>query len=416
MHVLISAGLGTGAIFRPRVVQLLGGASHRVVSMVAPAGYGKTTVLRDWPHDGRPFHYVQPSAVRDDGAELLFRVRRALDTGAPYVLAVDGIGAPSTQLLMSLFLHVHSAPLGSSLLLSGRRPIDWATALDVAPSAVRQIGPAELTFTAEEAADVLAACGAVVDADQAEELYSRTSGWPIAHYLCGLILRESHDPTATVRAIVADDGELARGLTSRWLAGLPATTRRFLTRTSVLTALTGPLCDWLLEATDSDRRLADLADQNMLVLPVYGAQGSYRYQRLFGELLRAELNDRRPEAAAYLHVRAGDWFAIRGDDVAARWHRQAAHSAARNGVRADISDELPRLAPDMSLAELQVLAFLPSHLSFDEIGMRVGRSGPAIQNFAIGIYRKLGVVSRRDAVERALVLGLVASDELHPPG
>src|SRR4051794_15187787 len=385
--------------------------------MVAPAGYGKTTVLRDWPDDGRRFHYVQPSAVRDDGAELLFLVRRALDTGEPYVLAVDGIGAPSAQLLMSLFLHVHSAPLGSSLLLSGRRPIDWATALDVAPGAVSQIGPAELAFTAEEAADVLTACGVVIDGDQADELYSRTNGWPIAHYLCGLILRESADPASAVRALVADDGELARGLTSRWLASVPAPTRRFLTRTAVLMTLTGPLCDWLLDASDSERRLADLAEENMLVVPVNGAEGSYRYQRLVGELLRAELNDRRPEAAAYLHGRAGGWFAVRGDDVAARWHRQAAHSATRNGARADISDEMPRPgAPDMSLAELQVLAFLPSHLSFDEIGMRVGRSGPAIQNFAIGIYRKLGVISRRDAVERALVLGLVASDELHPPG
>ena len=102
--------------------------------------------------------------------------------------------------------------------------------------------------------------------------------------------------------------------------------------------------------------------------------------------------------------------------MAARWHRQAAHSASRNGARADVSDELQSLGvPDMSLAELQILAFLPSHLSFDEIGMRVGRSGGAIQGFAIGIYRKLGVISRRDAVERGLVLGLVASDELQRP-
>ena len=113
-------------------MQLLRETSHRVVSMVAPAGYGKTTVLRSLPPDGRPFHYIQPSAVHDDGAELLFRVRNALDTAEPYVLAVDGIGAPSAQLLTSLFLHVHSAPVGSSLLLSGRRPIDWSSALDVA--------------------------------------------------------------------------------------------------------------------------------------------------------------------------------------------------------------------------------------------------------------------------------------------
>jgi len=230
-----------------------------------------------------------------------------------------------------------------------------------------------LAFTAEEAAEVLSASGVAVDALDAEQLFSRTNGWPIAHYLCALILRDAADPTLMVREIIEDDGELARGLTYRWLANIPATTRRFLTRTSVLMTLTGPLCDWLLEAADSDERLAELAAENMLVTPVHSAVGAYRYQRLFGELLRAELNDRRPDAAAFLHGRAGNWFAGHGDDIAARWHRQAAHSAARNGAPADVSDEKPRAgAPDMSLAELQVLAFLPSHLSFDDIGMRVG--------------------------------------------
>ena len=95
---------------------------------------------------------------------------------------------------------------------------------------------------------------------------------------------QSADPTSTAHAIVADDGELARGLTGRWLAGVPAATRRFLTRTSVLMTLTGPLCDWLLDASDSDKRLAELAEQNLLVMPVHGVERSYRYQRLFGEL------------------------------------------------------------------------------------------------------------------------------------
>src|SRR4051794_13901090 len=309
VQISMTAHLGAGAVFRPRVLDLLRQDNRRIVSMVAPAGYGKTTVLQSWPDDGRPLHYVQPSAVRDDGTDLLFRVRRALDTGAPYVLAVDGIGAPSPNLLMSLFLHVHSAPTGSLLLLASRRPIDWANAVDVSPSTVSQIGPADLGFTPAEAADVLAASGLELGDADAARLFHRTRGWPIAHYLSALLLRGVSDPLPVVDQIVADDGELARGLASRLLTTSPASTRRFLTRTSVLMTLSGPLCDWLLDASDSDRRLADLAEHNMLVAPVHGELGTYRYQRLFGELLRSELNDRRPEASTFLHLRAGDWFA-----------------------------------------------------------------------------------------------------------
>src|SRR3954451_10740389 len=193
-----SVGISTaehlGALFRPRVLELLHPDSSRVVSISAPAGYGKTTALRSWPQDGRRFHYVQPSAVRDDGSDVLFLVRRALDTGVPYVLAVDGIGAPSPSLLMSLFLHVHSAPAGSSLLLSSRRPIDWASALAVPTRDVRQIGPAELAFTPEEATQLLAASAVEIDAADAYRLFDRTRGWPIAQYLSALLLRDAPDP------------------------------------------------------------------------------------------------------------------------------------------------------------------------------------------------------------------------------
>jgi len=63
----------------------------------------------------------------------------------------------------------------------------------------------------------------------------------------------------------------------------------------------------------------------------------------------------------------------------------------------------------LSTREVEVLQLLPSHLSFDAIGERLGIGGEAVQTVAVAAYRKLGVVSRTDAVERALVLGLIES-------
>jgi len=385
--------------------------------MVAPAGYGKSTALRAWPLDHRSVHYVQPDAVRDDGTGLLFHVRRALDEGAPYVLVVDGIAAPAPHLLTALFLHIHSAPEGSMLLVSSRRPIDWAAALDLAASDVRHVGPAELAFSPDEAIEVLVTAGVHVDDARADLLFERTLGWPIAYYLCALLLSGADRPAAVVDDVVNETGELLPGLVRRLVNSAPADLGTFLSRTSVLLRLSGPVCDWLLETTESSEKLAALASHNSLVVPVSGSEGAYRYQRLFGELLRAELNEREPGMSSHLHMRAGEWFSQRGDDVAARWHRQAAHTAARTSVVLpdDQRIQQPAGAPALSLAELQVLAFLPSHLSFEDIGMRVGRSGHAIQRLAIGIYRKLGVISRRDAVERGLVLGLIAREALAFP-
>jgi len=282
---------------------------------------------------------------------------------------------------------------------------------------VRNIGPAELAFTPDEAMEVLGRAGVDIDGGRADKLYERTRGWPIAYYLCALLLRATDRPDLVLDEVVTERGELLRGLVRRLVRSAPAGSGRFLSWTSVLTTLSGPVCDWLLETTDSDGQLAALARENMLVVPVSGEAGTYRYQRLFGELMRADLNRREPGVAAHLHMRAGEWFAALGDDVAARWHRQAAHTAARMSGPAPSngSGRRPEGAPDLTLAELQVLAFLPSHLSFDDIGVRLGRSGHAIQRLAIGVYRKLGVISRRDAVERGLVLGLVAHEPLTFP-
>jgi len=75
------------------------------------------------------------------------------------------------------------------------------------------------------------------------------------------------------------------------------------------------------------------------------------------------------------------------------------------------SDELrvPRQRSQMLLAtdDLRVLRLLPRQMSFAEIAVAVGSNAAEVKTRAIGIYRRLGVVSRAEAVERATSLGLL---------
>lgn len=70
-------------------------------------------------------------------------------------------------------------------------------------------------------------------------------------------------------------------------------------------------------------------------------------------------------------------------------------------------------AMTLTTAELRVLQLLPTHLSFEEIGRELFVSRNTVKTQAIAVYRKLGVSSRSDAVERAHTLGLIV--EPHPP-
>ena len=65
------------------------------------------------------------------------------------------------------------------------------------------------------------------------------------------------------------------------------------------------------------------------------------------------------------------------------------------------------VAEPLTTAELRVLRFLPSHLSFREIGGCLHVSANTIKSQAHAVYRKLGASSRSVAVERARALGLL---------
>jgi LuxR family transcriptional regulator, maltose regulon positive regulatory protein len=63
-------------------------------------------------------------------------------------------------------------------------------------------------------------------------------------------------------------------------------------------------------------------------------------------------------------------------------------------------------ASALTTAELRLLPLLPTHLSFREIGERLYLSRHTVKTQVISIYRKLGVSSRGEAIDRMRELGV----------
>jgi LuxR family maltose regulon positive regulatory protein len=61
----------------------------------------------------------------------------------------------------------------------------------------------------------------------------------------------------------------------------------------------------------------------------------------------------------------------------------------------------------LTIAELRILRFLPSHRSFREIAEQLGVSANTVKTQAHAVYRKLGAASRSEAVDRAMSAGLL---------
>jgi LuxR family maltose regulon positive regulatory protein len=155
----------------------------------------------------------------------------------------------------------------------------------------------------------------------------------------------------------------------------------------------------------------------------------------------AVAGDRRAAEAAFAKARRltglvteiAPWFAVTGRLIQARTAmllgdgataRVLANEAARKMTRdlegtlvasmlVDTRASLRSMAVQsgaaaaLTSAELRVLQFLPSHLSFPQIGERLFLSQNTVKTHALSIYRKFGVSSRSEAVLKAQSLGLV---------
>jgi DNA-binding CsgD family transcriptional regulator len=67
----------------------------------------------------------------------------------------------------------------------------------------------------------------------------------------------------------------------------------------------------------------------------------------------------------------------------------------------------------MTGAELRLLPYLATHLSFPEIATRLFISRNTVKTEAVSIYRKLGASSRSQAIERAVEVGLLEAISSH---
>jgi LuxR family maltose regulon positive regulatory protein len=133
-----------------------------------------------------------------------------------------------------------------------------------------------------------------------------------AVYLGALWLRDGPEPVAAVQRLALEADHVAEYVAAEVLDGLEPALRRFLLRSSSLDPVSGPLCDDALPSEGSGELLARLQRQSLLVTRVRGRPGWFAYHALFRELLRAQLDETEPGAAAAIQRRATQWCVDHG--------------------------------------------------------------------------------------------------------
>ncbi len=333
--------------------RLRGGMNSKLTLIVAPAGYGKSTLLREWlsaietlewpvawlsldKEDNRPFQFwayvvgalrtIDADLQRDlvvglgesseaiDCKQLNPLINRLAAIPKQISLVLDDyheIANPSIHQSLSYF--IEHAPENVHMVIASRvtPPIPLAR-LRVLRQLV-EIQNTDLCFDINETETFLRSVMDLdVAADDVTTLVDLTEGWIAGLQLAALSLQSGQDPKRFLADFAGSHRNILDYLSEEVLNRQDASIKEFMVKTSILGKMSAPLCDALLGTKNSEAVLSFIEQANLFIIPLDEHRYWYRYHTLFADSLNIYLKRTYPELVPELHRKAGNWLIENG--------------------------------------------------------------------------------------------------------
>ncbi|MDB5977704.1 MAG: LuxR family transcriptional regulator [Nevskia sp.] len=332
-------------------------AARNVVLVHAPAGFGKTTLMRQlWDSEelrGVKNIWLPLSDADNDASRFLSSFAAALYE----VLPGGPTPPPERSAELSLWIVYRLNALDGPLniffddLDTLRDPIViglMSRGLEVIPQNVRIIAGARnvpevgfsrlrdkggiaevdsdaLRFNTSEACDYLIRRRRLpLSQNQIEKLLDCTEGWPAALWLASLALERRYDPVRFLANFSGSNTAIASYFAEDVVAALPGDLRDFILRSSILDELSPALCDAVCEVRNSGEILNQIAQRNLFLQAVRGKAGLFRFHGLFRDFLQTELKRCFAAELPHIHRRATEAYLGSGQPISAVGHALSA--------------------------------------------------------------------------------------------
>lgn len=347
-------------VTRARLTAMLDRDDHRVTAVVAPAGWGKTTLLSQWAWkvaerqvvgwltidgtDDDPIRFWRHliMALRRAGAEVGESALSAmgvpgldpLEAAVPRLIN-DLVESPnSLSMVLDDFHLLRDRRIGEAveyfvsylpshvrLVIGSRVDPPLPMALWRVRGILNEIRAEHLSFDSTEAVELVSRAASMdLDSNRTRHLVEQTEGWAAGLQMTALALREADDPVRQLETMSRYRLHLNDYVLTEVMVSLTQDQREFILRSSVLDRLSAPLCDTAL-GIDNSAEILDQLDETDPFLSRLGADGVwFQYHSLVRDSLRREQTRHGTQEKARVLRRAASWFLESGDPEQAIRH------------------------------------------------------------------------------------------------
>jgi LuxR family transcriptional regulator, maltose regulon positive regulatory protein len=340
------------------LARIMDNPATRVVVLQAPAGHGKTTLLqqlrlsceardditgwlsvdesnndihRFYQHLGAMISGMESrsesSAVsagdegqRDYRADWL--ISRLLHIGRPCSIFLDDLHTISARQTLSLLREsVAHVPDNVQVFIASRTLPDLGLSRLTVSEEALIVRAEDLCFSPSETRTYFSSLSSLhLTEEEVGMIQTQTDGWPAALQLFRLALRNPSIRQGLNRLSYDRSRDLTDYLAENVLVQQSPAMRDFLVRSSVLSRMSGPLCDEVLGVDNSEEHLLSLEHSGLFVRRVEGASRWFTYHPLFRSFLKDQLTAKSAATVAELQRRAADWFDRHDDPEEALQH------------------------------------------------------------------------------------------------
>jgi LuxR family maltose regulon positive regulatory protein len=321
-----------------------------VTLLVAPPGYGKTTLLAQWnaalaegdvavawfslDEDDRNFNnfaaYFAAALVGaglDDPALQALLEQDVLNTAlttckAAVVNSISGWDQPLVIILDDyhrgetpendrfLDFVLSSVPGKIHVVIASRTRPDLQLGDYQMRGMLNEVGVAELAFSRDEMRLFFSEAGSGDDIDFLEQ---KLEGWAAGLQLARLWLkRSSGEQSLSSDVLSGRSQDLGRYLAEQVLLSLDEDLQDFLLQTSILERINGEVANAITGGRDGWDKLELIHQLNLFLMPIDQDGQWFRYHTLFAEFLRERLRRAAHLDRTECHRRAAKWFAEEG--------------------------------------------------------------------------------------------------------